>query len=575
MFLRLISIILLYTLLLSSCTLYKKANSPYLPYLKHDQKKDKDPYKPWENTLKNAEEIMGFITLHQKKDRTLYAELAPENLGQDFGIVMHISKGVGILNLHKGLPLGDTRMMQFRRVGDKIQLVHRNTRFRADEGPMLRSMNENIGHSIVHTFDIVSEQDSTDHLLIKLSDFLVSDYANIGESVKSYFNQKPAIFQKDKSYIDIVMGFEENVEVDAALTFQASEPPVLGTGAIPDYRSIPVGVRYSLFKLPEIPMQPRQADDRVGYFVEVIKDFSKDKEPDPYVMYVQRWQLIPSDTTAYRRGELTEPIEPIVFYIDHSVPKAYRPYVEQGIERWNEAFKEAGYKNAVKAKMAPNDTTWSPEDIRYSTVQWTAAHQMGYNAIGPSQTDPRTGEILNADILISSEFVRDGIQSYENLIPEIHYKKDQKQLKRLSPTQAKLSGIISQEVARRTCLAEKGKAHQIGVQHALLAARGALEPGTSLPDEYLGDAIRDLVLHEVGHTLGLRHNFKASSGIKTDLLHDKEYTRKHGISLSVMDYNPVNIALEKEEQGYYWNQSVGTYDKWAIRYGYLPLVQQF
>lgn len=569
---RTIFIFLLSVFLLSSCTLFKKTTGPSK---KGDKKEDKedDPFKPWEKTLKDARKIEGFFTLHLKEDRTLYAELAPEQLGQDFGLVMHISKGVGVLNLHDGLRLSDTRMMRFRRVGHKVQLIHRNTRFRADPGPMRHSMNENIGHSIVHAFDIESKNDSTGNLLIKLSDFLVSDYANIGEGVKYYFGMKPATYQKDKSYIDSVMAFEENVEIDAALTYQASESPIFGGGAIPDYRSIPVGIRYSLFELPENPMQPRLADDRVGYFVNAIKDFSRDKQSDPYIRYVQRWRLAPSDTAAFRRGELVEPEEPIVFYVDHSVPEEYRPYVKQGIEGWNKAFREAGFKNAVKAKIAPDDTTWSPEDIRYSTVQWTAAHRMGY-AIGPSQTDPRTGEILNADILISSEFVRGWVQTYENLIPEAGQESGLPMPGRMHQTPEMLRKMFSPEVARRACLAEKGKAHQIGVQQALLTARGTLEPGAPLPDDYLGDAIRDLVLHEVGHTLGLRHNFKASSGIKTELLHDEEYTEEHGVSLSVMDYVPVNVALEKEEQGHYWNPAVGTYDEWAIQYGYMPIAEQ-
>ncbi len=570
---RTVFIFLLSALLLSSCTLFKKTTGGSSKKGDKKEEKEDDPFKPWEKTLKDARKIEGYFTLHQKEDRTMYAELAPEQLGQDFGLVMHISKGVGILNLHDGLRLSDTRMMRFRRVGHKIQLVHRNTRFRADAGPMRKSMNENIGHSIVHAFDIESKNDSTGHLLIKLSDFLVSDYANIGEGVKYYFGMKPAAFQKDKSYIDSAMAFEKNVEIDAALSYQASEPPMVGGGAIPDYRSIPVGIRYSLFKLPEEPMQPRLADDRVGYFVDAIKDFSRDKQEDPFIRYVQRWRLKPSDTAAFRNGELVEPEEPIVFYIDHSVPEEYRPYVKQGIEGWNKAFRKAGFKNAVKAKVAPDDTAWSPEDIRYSTVQWTAAHQMGY-AIGPSQTDPRTGEILNADILISSEFVRGWVQTYENLTPEAGQEPGLPAPGRMHQTPDMLRKMFSPKVARRACLAEKGKAHQIGVQHALLAARGTLNPGAPLPDDYLGDAIRDLVLHEVGHTLGLRHNFKASSGIKTELLNDEEYTEEHGLTLSVMDYAPVNLAMEKEEQGHYWNPAVGSYDEWAIRYGYMPIAEQ-
>jgi len=568
------SILALCALLLTSCSLFKgPADTSDTASAKKAENED-DPFKPWKKTLKDTEKIEGFIPLHQKEDRTLYAELSPEMLGQNFGLVMHISKGVGVFNLHDGLPLSDTRLMRFRKVGHKIHLVHRNTRFRADAGGMRTSMQDNVGHSVVQSFDIVSRNDSTRHLLVKLSDFLVSDYANIGESVKPYFGGAPVSFQGDKSYVDTVRGFEQNVEIDAMLNYQGSDYPLIGGNAIPDYRSIPVGVRYSFFQLPEDPMQARLADDRVGYFTNAIKDFSKDKQADPYIRYVNRWRLAPSDTAAYKRGELVEPEEPIVYYVDRSVPEEYRTYVKEGIEAWNEAFEAAGYKNAVVANDAPDDSSWSAEDIRYSTVRWTAAHQMGY-AIGPSQTDPRTGEILNADILLSSSFVRGWQQTYETLMPETGAASSTRKVGLpLRRTARALRQMFPDRLARRACWAERGKSQQLGLQRAMLLARGTIEPGAPMPENYLGAAIKDLVMHEVGHTLGLRHNFKASSGIPTEELQDKSFTEKHGLSLSVMDYAPVNVAAEADEQGHYWNPNVGTYDKWAIQYGYMPITEQ-
>jgi hypothetical protein len=553
-------------LLLTSCTLFKGSTSGAGDKSKTETTED-DPFKPWAKTLADTDTIDGYIPLYQKEDRTLYAALSPEQLGTNFGLVMHISKGVGVLNLHDGLRLTDTRLMRFRRVGHKVHLVHRNVRFRADAGGLRTSLQENTAHSVVHAFDIVSQNDSTDALLIKLSDFLVSDYGNLGERIKPYFQGGAAAFQKDKSYVDTVRSFERNVEIDARLDYQGSKPPTVGGEALPDYRSVPVGVRYSFFALPEDPMQARSADDRVGYFTDAIKDFSKERAADPYVRYVNRWRLTPSDTAAYRAGELVAPETPIVFYVDDTVPEPYRPHVKAGIEAWNEAFEAAGYKNAVVAKDAPDDSSWSAEDIRYSTVQWTAAHQMGY-AIGPSQTDPRTGEILNADILISSSFVRGWQQTYEQLTPEAAGPAP------LRRTAHALETMFPSRLARRACWAERGMAQQLGLQRAVLLARGRLDPGAPMPDDYLGAAIKDLVMHEVGHTLGLRHNFKASSGIPTDELHDESYTREHGVSLSVMDYAPVNMALDADEQGHYWNPGVGTYDEWAIKYGYMPIAEQ-
>ena len=539
-----------------------------------DEDDEDDPFKPWDKTLDDAQKIDGFLPLHKKNDGTVYAELPSERMEQPFGLTLHISQGAGVFNLHDGLPLSDTRLMQFRRVNQTVHLVHRNVRFRADEGPMRTSLDDNTAHSTVETFDIVSRNDSTGHLLIKFSDFLVSDYPEIGNQLKFYFGGTPAAFQKGKSYVEQAMGFPENMEIDVSLTYQGSSAPVIGGEAIPDYRAVPVGVRYSLFELPDSKMQPRPADDRVGYFTDAVKDFSRDRSADPYVRYVQRWRLAPSDTAAYRRGELVEPADPIVYYVDRTVPAEYREYVKQGIEAWNEAYRAAGYKNAVVAKTAPDDSTWSAEDIRHSTVWWTAAHQMGY-AIGPSQTDPRTGEILNADILLSSSFVSGWQQTYSQLTPETSPNGEAAAHLPVPPRTPKaLRKMLGPDLARQACWAERGKAQQLGLQRTMLLARGVIEPGAPMPDDYLGAAIKDLVMHEVGHTLGLRHNFKASSGIPSDRLHDENFTGEHGVSLSVMDYAPVNVALDEGEQGHYWNRNVGTYDEWAIQYGYMPIADQ-
>jgi len=596
---RSILVVVLATMLFTACSVFKSTtdSSASKEEAAQEKEEDDDPFKPWDKTLEDTERIDGFLPLHRKADGTLYAELPADQLRETFGLVMHISQGAGVFNLHDGLPLSDTRLMQFRRVGHEVYLVHRNPRFRADEGPMRTSLEDNTAHSVVQSFDIVSRNDSTNHLLIDLTDFLVSDYASVGERLQPYFNGQPARLESGKSHVERVMGFPDNVEIDASLTYEGSSPPLIGGEAVPDYRSVSVGVRYSLFRLPEEPMQRRLADDRVGYFSNAIKDFSRDQQDNPYVPFVQRWRLAPADTAAYRRGELVPPVEPIVYYIDRTVPERYRRYVREGIEAWNEAFRHAGYENAVVAKTAPDDSTWSAEDIRYSTVRWTAAHQMGY-AIGPSQTDPRTGEILNADILISSSFVRGWKETHDNLFPETNggstailsarSKSGSTRSRGVEPsndvlpsreaplkrTPAALREMFPPRLARQACWAEHGKAQQLGLQRAVLSARGALAPDGSMPEEYLGAAIRDLVMHEVGHTLGLRHNFKASSGIPTDKLHDEDYTRTHGVSLSVMDYAPVNIAPDPNEQGHYWNPSVGTYDEWAIRYGYMPIAQQ-
>ncbi|HEX6558739.1 MAG TPA: zinc-dependent metalloprotease [Longimicrobiales bacterium] len=523
---------------------------------------DKGPFKPWDEVLKDSKPIDGYLKLHRKRDNTLYIEVRPDQIEKDFGLVMHISRGVGVFNIQDGLPLSDAQLMRFRRVGDKIYLLQMNPRFTADAGsPMKLAMDDNVGNSIVAAFKVESENKDTRAVLIDATPFLVSDYAALGDQLKFYYGNKPVMFDNTRSYVDRALSFPRNTEVDALLTFRANDYPLGNAAGVSDYRSVPVGVRYSFFALPEKPMQPRVFDDRVGFFTNAVRDFSKDKSFDPYTHMINRWRLEKKDPAAAR----SEPVNPIVYYIDTSVPREYRKYVKQAIENWNKAFEKAGYVNAIVAREAPeNDTTWSAEDIRYSTVRWTPAHEMGY-AIGPSETDPRTGEILNADILISSEFVTGWASQYETLgNPEA------------------LSAAIQQErlpfaqgfparMRDRMCMMESGMMRQINLQYEALLAEGMLAPGQPMPESYLGEAMVEVIMHEVGHTLGLRHNMKASSAIPYDRLNDKPFTEQNGLTLSVMDYAPVNIAAASKSQGHYYSTEVGAYDEWAIDYGYAPV----
>lgn len=527
---------------------------------------DEDPFEEWDEVLEDTEAIEGYFKTHLKRDNTLFMEIPTDRLDEEFGLIMHFSRGVGVFNAHDGLRLGGTQLMRFERRGDEVYLVRVNPRLTAEPGSAMEtSLEENVGHSVVRAFEIESQHEETEALLIDLTDLVVSDYARVGTQLEFYFGENRVRFDADRSHVDRVRGFPQNVELDAFLTFSATQPPRFGSSAgVSDWRSVPIGVRYSIFKLPDEPMQRRLADDRVGYFLSAVRDFSRDKEDSPYIRYVNRWRLEKKDHDA----ELSEPVEPIVYYIDRSVPEEYRPFVKEGIENWNKAFEAAGYRNAVVAKVAPTeeeDSTWSAEDIRYSTVRWSAAHSMGY-AIGPSQVDPRTGEILNADILISSTFVTGYKNDWEQLAgPE-------GMLSRFERTD-ELRRFLPEELARDVCVYEMGKSHQIGFQRLALTALGEIPATEPMPEEFLGASIADLVMHEVGHTLGLRHNMKGSSAIPFERLDEESYTRENGLTLSVMDYAAVNINPDRSTQGHYVNTEVGSYDVWAIRYGYQPVYQ--
>jgi hypothetical protein len=300
-------------------------------------------------------------------------------------------------------------------------------------------------------------------------------------------------------------------------------------------------------------MRPRLADDRVGYFISAIKDFSRDTAESFFVRYLNRWRLEKKDPTA----EVSDPVRPITYYVDRTVPLEWRPYVRAGILEWNKAFEEAGYRNAIEALDAPDDSAWSAADARYSTVRWTATNRSVY-AIGPTSVDPRTGEILNADILISAAW----IQTWRGESGEYVTPMASVQSIALEDSLAAASGSALR------CSYGDGFLHHGTLARTLLAARASGADREKLTRDYIGQALKALVMHEVGHTLGLRHNFRGSAGASAEQLADRKFTAEHGMGVSVMDYSPPALALDPERQGQYYASTVGSYDRWAVRYGY-------
>src|SRR5262249_55497758 len=269
---------------------------------------------------------------------------------------------------------------------------------------------------------------------------------------------------------------------------------------VPDDRYIAIGMHYSFSQLPEKPMVPRYADDRTGYFLTVKKDFSRDEKEHFFVRYVNRWRLEKKDPSAAG----SEPVQPIVYYIDRTIPEKYRPYVKKGIESWQKAFEAAGFKNAIIAKDAPDDPDWDPEDVRYSTIRWITSSEPSFGAIGPSRVDPRTGEILDADILVEASIV----QSYRNIYRRYA---GPDATPRMALPYRQLAGAPAGLPLQLRCdvgmaAADGGELMNIG-----MLADGSLPPGSPVPEEYLGQAITEVTMHEVGHTLGLRHNFRSST----------------------------------------------------------------
>jgi hypothetical protein len=515
------------------------------------------PWKSFSEVTKGARVQNGIFTLYFKRDNT-YLSLAPTQLDRDYLLVTQLSQGIGELGLDGGTSIRSD-LIRFHRAADRIELWVVNPHFAATPGtPMARAVAYSFGHSVAHSFPIATMRDNGE-ILLDFTPFLLSDWADLSAFFQGIANQRKLsgniFLDRDRSSLEQLQLFQGNLEAEVRLTYQSNRN--LGLEAIADYRWIPVGVHYSLLELPTSPMRPRYADERVGYFVSAIKDFSRDTAESFFVRFVNRWRL----EKRYPGAALSEPVKPIVYYIDRTVPTEWRPWVRAGILEWNRAFEEAGFRNAIQVLDAPDDTLWNAEDARYSTVRWTATNRSVY-AVGPSNVDPRTGEILNADVLVSAAW----IQTWRGESGEY-----------LTPQTAVRSVFLEDSAASglggdaRLCSLAEGTRRQGTLARALLGRRHAGGDEGAPARRYIGQALKALIMHEIGHTLGLRHNFRGSAGVTRAQLADRAYTHAHGMGVSVMDYSPPALSLDPRRQGDYYAGTIGTYDRWAIRYGYTPL----
>src|SRR5262245_56131096 len=392
---------------------YAKKKSDPAGAKKEEEKKDEDsPFKDWDKTLKDVETQKGLITVHRKHDNTWF-ELDPEQMDKPLLMVSSVSSGIGKGWILGGMPL-DTDIWYFHRVGNKVQVRVKNARFRADDkSPMSDAVALSYADSVLYSAKIVSINKDSKHLLLDVNDILIADLPAIGLQLKSFLG--PAGLDKERTSVSRIKAFPKNVEIEIAAVFNAGEARPLDT--VSDPRYVPVGIHYSISELPENDYKPRLADDRVGYFLTAVKDFSRDTADSFFVRYVNRWKLEKQDPNA----PLSPPKEPIVYYLDRTIPAEYREAVRSGILMWNKAFEKAGFKDAMVVKDPPPADTpegkdFDPEDVRYNTIRWITSTEPSFGAIGPSRVDPRNGHILDADILVEAAMIQNARRGYRNYV---------------------------------------------------------------------------------------------------------------------------------------------------------------
>ncbi len=516
----------------------------------------------YEDLIKEADKYEGYFDLYQKEDN-LYLSVPTERLDQPFLMNFELARGIGSSGLYGGTMLNifEGLMVSLEKHEGKVMLVQHPHRYKADKAsPVFKAVDLSFGDSILETADVEAFSAVSSRMLINVYDWFVGDLSNISERVGYAVsnNGQPGrvAFDKGRSHLEKVQAFPDNVNIQARLTFKNSEQSAPRTVA--DKRYIPLSLFYTMVKLPEEPMKPRMADDRTGYFMTVHKDFS-DETDYFFKRYVNRWRLECEDNVA--EGELCTPKKPITYYIDHTVPEKYRGAMMDGVEAWSDAFEDAGFKNAVQAKILPDSVM--AEDIRYATLRWSTSDQPGYGAIGPSVVDPRTGEIMDADILFEANMLLGDKDEYRHMV------EPRSAIDEIFNVSDKELALMSQGGKTESFYNEMNA--QFDLIHSLLLAKGQIAPGDPVPEEFVNQALKWVTMHEVGHTLGLRHNFRSSVDTPLDKLYDEEWTKENGVFSSAMEYPSVNVHPEtRSGDAYYYNPGVGSYDRWVISYGYTP-----
>ncbi|MBD2313045.1 zinc-dependent metalloprotease [Desertifilum sp. FACHB-1129] len=551
------------------------------------KEEEESEFKPFNEVVKDARKIEGLFTLyHHRNTGKLYLEIQPEQLNRNFLCVMTLATGIGEAGLFRGMPISDI-LVQFRRVQNRVQLVVPNVNFRARPGdPVERSLSRAFSDSTLISVPIQSIHPTRKTLLIDFGEVLTRrDLPGIAPALASILGA-PYLLDPESSSLGTVEAFPLNVELEAVYRFtSAGNASTSYLPSLPDSRAFNLAVHYSFSELPvSNGYRPRLADERVGYFVTAYKDFSNDSRRDPFVRYINRWHLEKQDPNA----PLSPPKEPIVFWIENTVPVEYRDAIQEGVVMWNRAFEQAGFLNAIEVRQMPDDADWNPADIRYNTIRWSATFDSGFLGLGPSRVNPLTGQILDADILIDADvvrFIRREYRTFSNsgnseslvgatdarhpctsTLQQLYLRGTQiPQLPTATDVRWPFPGVDLPEL----CL-KMESTRQFSMGAIAMTLLHSIPPSSTEMDKFVNQYLSYLIAHEVGHTLGLRHNFHGSTLLAPEELNNLEMTRTRGMVSSVMDYVPVNLAPPGVEQGDYFPVIVGPYDRWAIEYGYKP-----
>ena len=513
--------------------------------------------KPMQEVLQNAKTIPGLLTLYQQ-DEKVWIAIRPEQFNQLMFFSYNVPRSVGERGLYGG-QMGGAQAVIWRKVGNQVQLIAKNTAFFAQSGtPQAQFVAESFSDSLLASAPLVAAPDAvTQAVLIEAQALLMTDIPGYLTNLEAAYRMPFALDTRNSSFAALRNSAQlTGLEVQAHFSVpKLSAPPLTPSPmptppppqATPDPRSLFVHFDYSFSLLPE-PMAARLADERVGYFTVGRVDYTDDTTVKPRRHLIKRWRLDKQDPTA-----AVSPVKaPVVYWLDKNIPEKYRQAVREGVLAWNAAFEKIGLQGALQVQQqTPSDepTAMGP---RHAIIHWFSGADVGF-AIGPAQADPRTGEILRADIGMSDVFARSArrtlVEDWETAA----------QRATAHPGHAGHQGQL--------CNYAHETAHELHFAMDWLDSLG-LPLDSPQAEKLAQQYVKDVIMHEVGHTLGLRHNFRGSTAYSLAQLQDPRFTKENGLSSSVMDYLPFNLSPANENQGDYVMGTLGVYDHWAIAYGY-------
>lgn len=509
----------------------------------------------FEKAIEKSKAYEGLFTAYQDTtDGSVKLQINEDQLNKEFVYFGMSNDGVPDAGHFRGA-FRDNKIVKVRRYFDKIEFVHVNNSFYFDkDSPLSRASAANISDAVLFSSKIEAEDKENGKLLISADPLFLSESLH---QIKPTPNPRsgPGEYSlgrlsSDKSKYAEIRSYPENTDVIVEYVYESPYVSGSTSEAITDGRSVSVQFQHTFIEMPENNYQPRYDDPRVGYFF-TRQDDQISTSATPYRDMIHRWHLVKKDPDA----ELSEPVEPIVWWIENTTPTGFRETIKDATLKWNEAFEAAGFKNAIQVKVQPDSAEWDAGDIRYNVLRWTASPVPLFSGYGPSFVNPRTGQILGADIMLEWAFFTNRLAEEDLVIPAASFD---------------FNMDINEAMNPEFC--SFGKYFQANNQFAMSALE-LMEAGEQELDGFQHEAMASLILHEVGHTLGLNHNMQASSIHPIEDIHDKDLADTVGLTGSVMDYTTVNVSADREKQGRYYDIKPGPYDIWAIEFGYSPALE--